>query len=323
MPMMRRAQYDRYGAPDVLYVGQASVPEPRPGEVLVRVHAASVNGGELVGRAGTLRWITPGPFPRGTGIDFAGEVARVNGAATGLAEGDRVWGILPTRQYATGRGGSAAEYVAVPAELVAHSPAGLDLVQAAALPAVGTTAITAVHKVGLRTGERLLVRGATGGVGSIVVQLAHALGAQVTGLASAANLDLVRELGADRALDYTAVGPTDLDTFDVVLDTVGSQLSAYRRLLTRGGRMLTITPDANHLLRSTGSLIASAVHGPRRVRFFRGSPQRELFTRLTTHVDDGNIRPVIDTIHPLASIAHAHRAMEAGGSRGKHVIQLR
>ena len=179
MTMMRRAQFHRYGPPEVLQLGQVPVPVRQPGEVLVRVHGASVNGGELVGRAGGLRLLMLGsPFPRGTGLDFAGEVEAVEGDPGGLAVGDRVWGVLPRKQYAAGRKGSAAEYVSVPLDHLSRSPENLDLVSAAALPAVGTTAITALRDVArVRAGEQLLVRGASGGVGSIAVQLGRALGA--------------------------------------------------------------------------------------------------------------------------------------------------
>lgn len=322
--MMRRVQFDRYGPPEVLYVGEAPVPELGPGEVLVRVHGASVNGGEPYGRAGRLRLVTRGPFPRGTGVDFAGEVVQTGGATPGVGVGDRVWGIVRRRDYATGRGGSLADYVAVPANLVSASPAGLDLVQAGALPGVGTTAVVALEdKVGLRPGERLLVRGASGGVGSIAVQLGQALGAHVTGLASRRNLDLVRELGADEAYDYATVQPADLGPFDVILDTVGRQMPAYRRLLSHTGRMVTITPDITHLAGSLAAVAASVRFGSRRIRLFEGNPTRAQFAALAAHVDDGHIRPVIDTIHPMSDIAAAHRALEAHGSRGKHVIQVR
>lgn len=331
--MMQRAQYDRYGPPEVLHLAEVAVPTPGPGEVLVRVHGASVNGGELVGRAGGLRLLMLGsPFPRGTGIDFAGEVMAfgdgygdpvVGGDGDDLVVGDRVWGLIPREQYAAGRGGSVAEFVRVPLDHLSRSPGSLDLVQAAALPAVGTTAITALRDVaGVREGERLLVRGASGGVGSIGVQLGRALGARVTGLASGRNLDLVLDLGADEAIDYHGVRADQLGVFDVVLDTVGTQLRAYRRLVGTDGRMVAIAPDPRHLLRSGAYIAASAAHRSRRVRLFFGAPRRPLLADLAAYVDAGAIRPVIDTVHPLTDIAGAHRAFEARGTRGKHVIRM-
>ncbi|WP_405693097.1 NAD(P)-dependent alcohol dehydrogenase [Streptomyces sp. NBC_01185] len=313
---MRAALYDRYGPPEVLYVGRVPVPALQQGQVLVRVHAASVNGGELYGRAGRVRLVTGRKFPLRTGLDFAGEVAEVDPAITGLKPGDRVWGVLP-RTF-----GSAAEYVAVRPRNLSYAPENIGLVEAASLP-VGTTALTALKaKARIEAGERLLVRGASGGVGSIAVQLGKALGAHVTALAGTKNLDFVRELGADEAHSYTTTGPSDLDRFDVILDTVGTEHRAFRKLLAPGGRMVSIAFDIDHITASLGYLLASTVHGRGRVRFFSGNPQHDLLAELTRYVETGAIRPVVDTVHPLADIATAHRALEAGGVRGKHVIQV-
>ncbi|MEO3744806.1 NAD(P)-dependent alcohol dehydrogenase [Plantactinospora sp. B5E13] len=309
---MRLVTYDRYGPPEVLSVTTGPVPRPRPGEVLVRVRAVSVNGGELTMRAGRLRLFTGNRFPMRTGIDLAGEVVEPGDSRFGT--GDLVWGALGRRM------GSAAEYVAVPAGRLDHLPAGLNPTGAAAL-AVGTTAITALRDTAaLAPGERLLVRGATGGVGYVAVQLGKAMGAHVTGLASAANLDLVKELGADEAVDYRAPGA--LGRFDVVLDTVGSDLPMFRRLLTPGGRMVAIAFDLDRPFRSLGYLAASAPRRRRWVRFFSGNPTAPLFAELGHQVATGAIRPQVDRVFPLAEVAAAHRALERGGVRGKIVIEV-
>jgi NADPH:quinone reductase-like Zn-dependent oxidoreductase len=309
---MRLVTFDRYGPPEVLSVTTGPVPRPRPGEVLVRVRAVSVNGGELAMRAGRLRPFTGNRFPKRVGIDLVGEV--VKPGTSRFATGDLVWGIAGRRM------GSAAEYVAVPVERLDHVPAGLDAVQAAALP-VGTTAITALRDMAaLAPGERLLVRGATGGVGCIAVQLGKAMGAHVTGLASAANLDLVKELGADEAIDYRA--PSDPGRFDVILDTVGSDLPAVHRLLTPCGRMVSIAFDLDHPVRSLGYIAAHAPRRTRWVRFFSGNPTAPLFAELGRWVAAGAIRPQVDRVFPLADVAAAHRALEQGGVRGKIVVQL-
>ncbi|WP_188188260.1 NAD(P)-dependent alcohol dehydrogenase [Nonomuraea sp. SYSU D8015] len=316
---MRAALYDRYGPPEVLYEGTVPKPVPGPGEVLVRVHAVSVNGGELHGRAGKVRLVTDlveRGFPKRTGLDFAGEVVAVGRDVRGPAVGDRVWGLTGYRF------GSAAEYVAVRPRRIALAPAGLDLVEAAALP-VGTTAITALRdKARLQAGERLLVRGGSGGVGHVAVQLGRAFGAHVTALAGAGNQDFVRDLGADEVFDYRTTAPADLGRFDVVLDTVGTASGAYRRLLRPGGRMVAIAFDPDRAAASLSYIAASAVFGSGRVRFFSGNPTHRLFADLTRYVDSGAIRPVVDTVFPLADIAKAHRALEAGGVRGKYVIRM-
>ncbi|AUI57330.1 NAD(P)-dependent alcohol dehydrogenase [Amycolatopsis sp. BJA-103] len=309
---MRLATYDRYGPPEVLSVTTGPVPQPRPGEVLVQVRAVSVNGGELAIRAGRLRPFSGKRFPKRMGIDLVGEVVAPENSR--FAAGDLVWGGLPRRL------GSAAEYVAVPAERLDHVPAGLDAVQAAALP-VGTTAITALRDMAaLAPGERLLVRGATGGVGYIAVQLGKAMGAHVTGLASANNLDLVTELGAHEAIDYRT--PGDLGSFDVIFDTVGTGLPTFRRLLTRHGRMVAIAFDLDRPVRSLGYIAAHAMRRGRWVRGFSGNPTASLMAELGRWVAAGAIRPQVDRVFPLADIAAAHRALEHGGVQGKIVVQI-
>ncbi|WP_259403751.1 MULTISPECIES: NAD(P)-dependent alcohol dehydrogenase [unclassified Microbispora] len=316
---MRAALFDRYGPPEELYVGTVPKPVPAPGQVLVRVHAVSVNGGEVHGRTGRLRLVTglmQRGFPKRVGIDLTGEIVALGPGVTGPKAGDRVWGVLG-RTF-----GSAAEYVAIRPRRLSPAPAGLDLVTAAALP-VGTTAITALRDLAaLRPGERLLVRGGSGGVGVVAVQLGRALGAHVTALAGARSLDLVRDLGAHEAYDYAAVAPADLGRFDVILDTAGTEHAAFRRLLTPSGRMVAIAFDHRRIAASLAYIAASAVHGRRRVRFFSGNPTTRLFTDLTRYVDSGAIRPVVDTVFPFEDIAQAHRTLEEGGVRGKVVVRI-
>jgi NADPH:quinone reductase-like Zn-dependent oxidoreductase len=315
---MRAARYDRYGAPDVLYEGSVPVPTYTHEEILVRVHAASVNSIDTAVRAGKLRIFTGRKFPRGTSLDFAGEISAVGAKTTGFQVGDRVWGALPL-----GKWGSAAEFITVPEEYLALSPTGVDLTLAAALPVVGATALIALRKIAkLQPGENLLVRGASGGVGMVAVQLGHALGANVTGLASSANLAFVGELGADRTFDYATTQPGELGSFDVILDAVGSELRRYRRLLAPKGRMITIAIDPKAPVAALLYLAADAVFGGRRVRFFSAKVSAEILNDLTSYVETGAIRPVVDTVYPLSEISAAHGALEKGGRRGKQIVAL-
>ena len=318
MATMRAATFDRYGGPDVLHEAIIERPAAKPDEVLVRVSAASVNGYDVIIRSGALKLFSRRAFPQQTGLDFAGRVAEVPAGAGPFKIGDDVWGEFPLHQLS-----GMAEYVAVNPRHLSHRPANLTDVEAAALPVVGTTALIALRDVAaLAEGERLLVRGAAGGVGGVAVQLGKAMGAHVTGLASAADLVFVRELGADKALDYAATGPGDLDRFDVILDTVGSGMAAWRRRLARDGRMVAIVPDLHRPLRSMAYVGFSRVFGGRRIRFFSAKPDSAVLADLARYAASGAVRPTIDTIYPLTRVADAHRAFEAGGRRGKQVVQL-
>ncbi|MFJ9155765.1 NAD(P)-dependent alcohol dehydrogenase [Streptomyces griseoviridis] len=317
MSDMRAVLFDRFGPPEVLRVGTLPRPVPAPDEVLVRVSAVSLNGGELLDRAGRTRLVTGRTFPKPTGIDFAGEVAEVGSSVTGVREGDQVWGLLGRRT------GSLAEYVAVRPERIAPAPGNLTPVDAVSLLAGATTAVTALReKAAVRPGERLLVRGGSGGVGSVAVQIGKLFGARVVALAGAANLDFVRGLGADEALDRRTTPFSALGRFDVILDTAGAQQAALRRLLAPGGRMVAITADFDRPVAAVATLLASTVHGRGRIRFFSGNPDTELLTEVAGYAERGEIVPVVDTVHPLDDIVAAHRALESGGVRGKHVIRI-
>jgi NADPH:quinone reductase-like Zn-dependent oxidoreductase len=317
MSEMNAVLFDRYGPPDVLYVGRRPVPVITPEEVLVRVRAVGVNGGELLDRTGKVRLVTGRAFPRMSGVDFVGKVAEVGASVTGVREGERVWGLLGRRT------GSMAEYVAVSPLRIASAPDNLTPEEAVSLLAGATTAVTALRdKAALQPGERLLVRGGSGGVGSVAVQIGKLLGAHVVALAGGKNLDFVRGLGATDVLDHRMTPLSTLGRFDVVLDTVGTEQSLVRGLLAPGGRMVAVTIDFDRPLAGIGAILASAVHGKRRIRAFSGNPDSALLAEVTRLAERGDVVPVVDTVHPLDGVADAHRALEAGGVRGKHVVRI-
>ncbi|MFE7730837.1 NAD(P)-dependent alcohol dehydrogenase [Streptomyces anthocyanicus] len=316
---MRAVQFDRFGPPDVLRVNDVPAPRPGPGEVLVEVRAASVDAGETAFRAGRMRRVTRVRFPRGLGSDFAGRVAALGSGVRAWSVGDAVWGLMPHLTF-----GAIADYVAVPEQRLARAPKNLDLLEAAALPVVGTTAMTALSgKARLQPGERLLVRGATGGVGSVAVQLGKALGAHVTALAAARNLDWITRLGADEAVDYRTTRSEDLDRFDVIVDVVGTDLGAYRKRLARGGHLVALSFDSDRVVSSMLGIALRAAATPRRVKMFSNNPSADRIAELTRAVEAGTIRPVVDTVFPMRDIAAVHQRLEAGGVRGKYVVDLR
>ena len=314
---MKAAQITSFGTPDVLQLNEIDRPEPAAGEVLVAVEASSVNGHDTLVRAGGLTMVSGRKFPIGLGLDFAGTVAAIGARAGAFKIGDRVWGMVHPRQRHTSAG--AAEYVVVPSERVSLAPAGLNPVQAASLVVTGSTALIALRDcIELLSGERILVRGAAGGVGTAAVQLAHAMGGRVTALARERHAEALRELGADEVLDYTQTSSDQIGPFDVIVDTAGTELNCYRSRLDKGGRMVTVGLSGPAI----AAIAVSTVYGARRIRTFSANPDAALLRATAEYAASGALRPVIDTIHPLSEIAKAHKAFERGGSMGKQVIAI-
>lgn len=317
--MVRAVRYSTYGAAEVLEVREVAVPAPGPRDVRVDVVAAGVGGGEVAIRAGRLRRVLRQRLPAGSGVDFVGTVAETGTGVREHAVGDAVWGLVPHGAF-----GALAEQVVVPAHRVVPAPTAVDPVRAAALPAVGTTALRALTDVApLRPGRRLLVRGAAGGVGSVAVQLGAAAGAHVTALVRGRDLEWIRGLGADDAVDHRGTTPAALAAagpgFDVVLDLVGTGVLAWRRLLRPGGVLVALALDPARPLRTAAATVLGGVL-PRRVRTFSNDPTPAQLTRLRELVDAGTVRPVVETVLPLSQVAQAHRLLEAGGVRGKIVL---
>ncbi|MDH6628932.1 NADPH:quinone reductase-like Zn-dependent oxidoreductase [Streptomyces sp. LBL] len=314
---MKAAQITSFGAPDVLRVNEVARPAPGAGEVLVSVEASSVNGHDAVVRAGELKMMSGRRFPIGTGLDFAGVVVETGDGVEGYRAGDRVWGMVHPRQRHTTAG--AAEYVVVLADRIAPAPEGVSSVDAASLVVAGATALLALRdSVHAAKGERVLVRGAAGGVGTAAVQLAHALGCHVTALARERHAQVLTSLGADEVLDYGTTTSDRLGPFDVIVDTVGTELNCYRSRLTKGGRMVTVGLSAPAM----AAIAASTVYGSRRIRTFSANPGTAVLRDVAAHVTSGALRPVVDGVYPLAEITAAHEAFERGGSVGKQVVAV-
>ena len=312
---MKAVQITSFGAPDVLMVSDVDRPTPGPGEVLVSVDASSVNGHDTIVRAGGLKMVSGRRFPIGVGLDFAGVVVETGDGVHDRRAGDRVWGMVHPRQRHAIAG--AAEYVVVPAGRVAAAPEGISPVEAASLVVAGATALIGLRDtVRLTGGERVLVRGAAGGVGTAAVQLAHAMGGHVTALARDRHAAALRDLGADQVFDYGTTSSDQIGPFDVIFDTVGSELNCYRSRLARGGRMVTIGLSGPAI----AAIAASSVHGSRRVRAFSANPDTTVLRDLAGYVASGALRPVVDSVYPLTDIALAHQAFERGGGLGKHVV---
>jgi NADPH:quinone reductase-like Zn-dependent oxidoreductase len=312
---VRVAQYDRFGGPEVLRIVQAPAPTARREEVLVEVHAASVNRIDLLSRAGKSRMRSGRRLPQRVGLDFAGSVRALGPGAGGFEPGQRVWGFVGTQRL--GRLGTASDAIAVPAEALGPAPAGVDWTQAGAIPLVGLTAWQALARLRVERGDRVMVVGGAGGVGSVAVQIAHALGAKVDTIAAVRHAEFVEELGIDRRYDPDPVGWTGLTgRYGSVLDTVGVNLKRLRRLLAPGGRIATIAPQG------LGAVALSRAQPGPSIAFVSVRPDRADLASLAALVERGQVRPLVQAVYPLAAIGQAHRDAESGHAEGKRVIDL-
>jgi NADPH:quinone reductase-like Zn-dependent oxidoreductase len=310
---VRAVRIATFGGPDVLRVDD--VPEPGPpvrDELLVRVEASSINGTDLGLRRGALKIATVGRMPFVPGFDLAGEVLACGPAVTAFAPGDRVVALVGHG------GGGQAERIRIRQHRAALAPAGVEATTAAALPLAGLTALQALGLGGLaaRREPRVLVHGATGGIGTFGIQLALLAGAHVTAVAGAARLDVATELGAQVALDRHSVDVTALDErFDVVLDAAGT-LPFTPRLLHPDGVQVSVLPLSLDALRS----LLPGRSGPRYAAV-RTAPRPGDLARLVRLVERRELRPVLDAVYPVGEVAKAHRHAESG-VRGKVVLDL-
>jgi NADPH:quinone reductase-like Zn-dependent oxidoreductase len=320
-----------YTPPDRLTLTDVDRPVPAAGEVLVRVCATSVNpydwhhinGEPYIARLmpGTLGLRAP-KF-RIPGCDVAGEVVAVGSGVDWFRAGDEVFGVL--------RDGGFAEYVSVRADLLARKPANLCYEQAAAVPMAAVTALLGLRDAGgLARGQRVLVNGASGGVGTFAVQIARAMGATVTGVCGAHNASLVRSLGAESVVDYRVEDFTRRGVrYDVVLDVAGGHSAlAVRRVLTRDGILVVVGGPAGRWVQPAGHVISALAVGPlmsARVKMADAvgcEHKKECLTALTELIETGSLTAVIDRTYPFAEIPAAVRYQAAGHAPGKVVVTM-
>jgi NADPH:quinone reductase-like Zn-dependent oxidoreductase len=315
---MRAIVQDGYGSTDVLHLMDIDKPQVGDGEVLVRVHAAGLNAGDYFTMRGVpvLIRLTMGlRRPRNgrvAGWDVAGRVEAVGSTVTRLRPGDEVFGAC---------NGTCAEYVSAKEERFVLKPADLSFEQAAAVPTAAATALRALRDVGkVGPGQKVLVNGASGGVGTFAVQIAKWLGAEVTGVCSSRNIDLVRSLGADHVIDYTQEDFTQSgQRYDLILDNVGSRsFSDCRRALTPQGRLIPNTGHAGMGYVVKAFALSAVVR--QIARPFLGTPTNEDLVLLKGLLESGKVRPVIDRTYPLEETSQAIAYVGLGHARGKVVI---
>ncbi|TFD49683.1 NAD(P)-dependent alcohol dehydrogenase [Cryobacterium frigoriphilum] len=322
---MRAAVQHRYGPPSVLETSEVGLPLPGPGDVLVRVGAASVHPGDyfvMTGEPYVVRLAYGLRRPRHgiPGRDLAGVVTAIGTDVTTLRPGDAVFGWSTT--------GTLAEYACVPADNLASVPANLSVVYAAAVPTSALAALQALRKIAnVQPGQSVLITGASGGVGSFAVQIAKACGAEVTGVCSTRNVDLVRSLGADHVVDYTRTDFTRSGKrYDVIFDNVEAQtLAAVRRALTPTGTLIPNSGRGGRWLGPLGRIVtARALSGFTRQQLkpFLSVEKRQDLLTLADLLSTGQVTPVIDRTYPLDEAADALRYVAAGHTRGKVVVTM-
>jgi NADPH:quinone reductase-like Zn-dependent oxidoreductase len=308
---------EMYGAPETLRVAQVEKPIPNADEVLVKVLGISVNpadwhsmrGKPLFSRAalGLLR-----PKHRILGADIAGQVEAVGSNVTQFRPGDEIYANLLDHGY-----GGFAEYVSVPVDVMSLKPANLSFEEAAAVPMAAVTALQGLHYHGeIRPEQKILINGASGGIGTFAVQIARSYGLEVTGVTSTRNIDLVRSLGADHIVDYTRtdfVG--DRRRFDLILDTVGN-LSVHdlRRALAEGGKAAVVG------FTSVAKLMGVSLRGGKDVAMVSAHVATKDLELLSELIEAGKVRPQIDRRYPFAEIPAAIAYLEQGHARGKVVV---
>jgi NADPH:quinone reductase-like Zn-dependent oxidoreductase len=320
---VKAAVHTRYGPPEVVRISDVEEPTARDNEVLVKVHAATVNRTDCAYRAARpfiiMRFLTGLVRPRVTvlGNEFAGVVEAVGSDVTSFDVGERVFG------YNEGPFGAHAEYMAIPEDgSIATMPANLTFEEAAPSTEGSHYALSFIRKARIQAGQDVLVNGATGAIGSAAVQLVKHLGANVTAVCDTNNVELVRGLGAGRVIDYTAEDfTTDEQTYDVVLDAVGkSSFGRCRRLLKPRG--IYLSSDLGPLSQNPILALVTPLLGGKKVLFPIPKQDHEMIRHFRELIESGQFKPLIDRRYPLDQIVEAYRYVETGRKIGNVVISV-
>jgi NADPH:quinone reductase-like Zn-dependent oxidoreductase len=321
---MKAIVYHEYGTPDVLELQEIEKPAVKDEEVLIRVHATSVNPADwhlMTGKPYVMRPTTGLSKPKNQllGLDMAGRVDAVGRNVTRFQPGDEVFGA---------HDGAYAEYAAAPEGLIALKPANLTYEEAAAVPVAGLTALQGLRDKGhVRSGQKVLIIGASGGVGTFAVQLAKSFGAEVTGVCSTRNLDRVRSLGADRVIDYTREDFTRSgQRYDLIFQVAGTvPPSACRRVLSPAGTLVLCSGEGGSWLGPIGRILSGVVgssFSSQKVVMWISQASHDDLVTLKELIEAGTVTPVIDRRYALAEAAEALRYQGEGHTQGKIVITV-
>ena len=315
---MKAIVYEEFGSPDVLELKEVEKPIPNDDELFVKVHATSVNALDMIFRSGAsllfgMTKLMAGfkkPKHKILGFDVSGEVESVGKKVTKFKKGDLIYGMLRSP-------GAYAEYVCVPEKFAAIKPANMSHIEAAAVPDTGGTALTGLRdKVTIKEGQRVLIFGASGGVGSYATQIARTFTTEVTGVCGTDAVDMVKSLGANAVIDYKKEDFTQNgQTYDIIFDAVGRKVTSYSKCknsLTENGIFVTIDPESTMFKYMLN----------KKVRGYMGNVNGEKLDYLRDLIEAGKVKSFVDKVYPLSQMAEAHRYYEGGQKKGKIVITI-
>ncbi len=313
---MKAVFFNKYGSADVLEVGDLEKPIINEHEILIEAHASSVNPVDWKIRSGSMKLLTGKKFPRGLGGDVAGKVVEIGGKVVGFKVGDDVYGKLSGF-----KGNTYAEYVIANPKDLALKPTNLNFNESASIPLAALTAYQAlVNLGGITKDSKILINGCSGGVGHFAVQIAKAIGAHVTGVCSAKNIKLAKELGTDTSIDYTKENIVNSKIkYDIFFDAVANQsYGKIKPILNKNGRYVSTLPSVGVVLNSITGLFST-----KKGKMINVKSNLQDLQQLTKWIENGKLKPIVEKIYPLEDVIEAHRYSETGRVVGKLVISIK
>ncbi|MEG4854914.1 NAD(P)-dependent alcohol dehydrogenase [Microcoleus sp. B5-D4] len=313
---MKAVAFDRYGSAEELQYRELSKPIAKSNELLVRVRASSVNPVDWKIRQGHLQLLTGFNFPRIVGSDISGVVVEVGREVTKFQPGDEIYTFLNPIN-----GGACAEYAAVPESDAAFKPKNITHAEAAGVPIAGLTALQSLRDLGqIKAGNKVLINGASGGVGTFAVQVAKAMNAEVTGVCSAKNREFVKSLGADFVLDYAEIDFTQqTDKYDIILDAVGTRTFAEcEKVLQAEGIYISTLPSFENL----APMLTSWFISGKKAKFILANANPSDLEALRELIESDKVEPIVDRTYSLQEVAAAHAYSETGRAIGKIAIVI-
>jgi len=313
---MRSVIFNKYGGPDVLELTDIDIPELPEDKILIKVFASSVNPIDYKIRKGDMKIFTGKKFPKYAGSDFAGVIEEAEVKVDGYQKGDKVYGFLSAI-----KGGAYSEFLIADPAKISLMPEKFNFEEAASIPLAALTALQALnYKGNISEGSKVLINGATGGVGSFGIQIAKAMGAEVTGICSEKNIELCKKLGADKVYDYSSDElKRSGDKFDLFFDAAAKlSFSKSKKYLNSGGVYITTVPGPGVMLRRLFNIIPFT----KKAKMILVKPSGVDLTILTGFAMTGEFHPIVENIFDLDKISDAHKLAESGKFRGKIVVKI-